>query len=96
VARRQRYGRDDLAERGGGGGRFNWGRTHSERQIGGDGDLGAEVDAAVGVADGQQGVARRQGLHPQAAAVARAWRQPPCRSNQTEEGTHGGASGQAR
>lgn len=47
--------------------------THSEGQICSDGDLGTEVNVAVGVADSKHGVARSQSLssHPAAMVLAR-------------------------
>lgn len=50
--------------------------THFERKIGSDGDLGAEVKVAVGVTDGEHGVARGQGLGFDTAAVVWTWSQP--------------------
>lgn len=51
-------------------------QTYSEGQIGSDGDLGAEVDGAVGVADSEHGIARGQGLGSHPTAVVLAGRQP--------------------
>lgn len=60
--------------------------THSEREIGSDGELGAEVNAAVGVADRQRGVAGGQGLGSHPAAVSLAWRQPPWNRRESVRG----------
>lgn len=50
--------------------------TYFERKIGSDGDLGTEVEVAVGVTDGEYSVARGQGLGSHTAAVVRTWSQP--------------------
>lgn len=58
--------------------------THSERKVGSDGDFGAQVNVAMGVADGKHSVSRRQrlGFHPAAVVLARS--QPLCVGTKTK------------
>lgn len=59
----------------------NW--TYFKGKIGSNGDLGTEVNVAVGVADSKHGVPRSQGLGSHPAAVVLAWSQPLWRSGQS-------------
>lgn len=56
------------------------------------------MNVAVGVADSEDGVPRRQGLGPHTTAVVLAWSQPPCSERGTEkpsETTEGGINSRA-
>lgn len=53
-------------------------QAHLQRQVGGNGDAGAQVDVAVFIAHKERGVPLGLGSHPDPTAVLRPRLQPPC------------------
>lgn len=56
-------------------------QTHSQRDVGGDGDAGAEANVPVAVHNHQPGVPLDFSLHPHSTAKISTWLQSSCQIN---------------